>query len=276
MVLTPSRGRQAYAVGLRAYRLYRLYSAPERVRMRSAVRRWIALSPSGSKILEVGGGTSMLRSMIEATVPDARYMSGDIAPTNNSTLVLDACALPMRDASIDVVLALEVLEHIPQPMAMLSEVSRVLTDDGMLILTTPFMFGVHDYRDYFRYTPRGLSELLEGTGMTLDEVVLRGGTFVSAAGLLRNLIRDAIVGDPAGWRAQGSRKKALWALATFVMIPWVPVMWLALGVDRSIDRDSKSPPGYFFLVRKTPASVVGGQGGSDEDQQDGEGLVEGG
>jgi SAM-dependent methyltransferase len=188
--------------------------------------------------------------MIETEVPGARYLSGDIAPTNNSTLALDALALPFRDECVEAVLALEVLEHMPAPQGLLTEASRVLTDGGMLILTTPFMFGVHDYRDYFRYTPRGLSELLEGTGLVLDEVVLRGGTFVSAAGLLRNLLRDSIVGDPAGWRAQGSRKKVLWAVATVVMVPWVPVMWLALGADRSIDRDSKSPPGYFFLCRK--------------------------
>lgn len=247
---TPARRATLYAAGLRAYRLYRLYSAPERVRMRGTVRRWIRGCPPGSRILEVGGGISMLGPMIRHEVPGARYLSGDIAPTDNSALALDALALPIRDDCIEAVLGLEVLEHIAEPRAMLREAGRVLTEGGILILTTPFMFGVHDFRDYFRYTPRGLAELLEGTGLGLEEVVLRGGTFVSATGLLRNLCRDTIVGDPNDWRARGSRKKVLWAVATVLMMPWVPVMWLALGVDRSIDRDSKSPPGYFFLCRK--------------------------
>lgn len=246
----PSGKLRAYQAGLRAYRLYRLWSAPERVRMRAVVRRWIRGCPPGARIVEVGGGTSMLRGMIEHEVPGARYASGDIAPTNNSALVLDALALPLADRSVEAVLALEVLEHIPTPRVMLEEVGRVLADGGVLVLTTPFMFGVHDYRDYFRYTPLGLTQLLEGTGLVLEEVVLRGGTFVSSAGLLRNLIRDAIVGDPAGWRAQGPRKKVLWAVATVAMVPWVPVMWAALAADRTVDRDSKSPPGYFFLCRK--------------------------
>lgn len=244
--------RRAYAAGLRAYRLYRLYSAPERVRMRSTVRRWIRQAPPGARILDVGGGTSVLRPMIEREVAGARYMSGDIAPTNSSTLVLDANALPFGEAAVDAMLALEVLEHMPGPQRMLREAGRVLADDGLFVLTTPFMFGVHDYRDYFRYTPRGLAELLDGTGLELVDVVLRGGTFVSAAGLVRNLVRDAIVGDPQDWRAQGARKKVLWAVATVVMAPWVPVMYAALAVDRVVDRDSKSPPGYFFLCRRTP------------------------
>jgi SAM-dependent methyltransferase len=245
----PLRDR-TYAIALQVYRHYRLFSSPERVRMRSTVRRWIQHCPDGARVLEVGGGTSMMRRMIERDVPGALYMSGDIAPTDRTTIVLDALALPIRDASVDAVLALEVLEHMPHPQQMLVEVSRVLTEDGMLLLSTPFMFGVHDFRDYFRYTKLGLSELLVNCDLTITEVVLRGGTFVSSAGLLRNLMRDAIVGDPADWRARGRHRKARWAAATVIMVPWVPVMWLAFGIDRLIDRQSKSPPGYFFLCRK--------------------------
>jgi SAM-dependent methyltransferase len=205
-------------------------------------------------VLEVGGGTSMMRPMIEREVPRTLYISGDIAPTDNTTVALDALALPIKDGSIDAVLALEVLEHIPEPRRMLEEVSRVLASDGILLLSTPFMFGVHDFRDYFRYTKLGLSELLTDCDLNIAEVALRGGTFVSSAGLVRNLMRDAIVGDPTDWRAQGRQRKARWALATVLMVPWVPVMWAALGIDRLVDRDSKSPPGYLFLCRK--GSVV--------------------
>lgn len=243
-----------YDIGLKGYRLYRLYSAPERMRMRSTVRRWIRHCAPGSIVLEVGGGTSILRPVIEREVPGARYISGDIAPTNTSSVALDALALPIKDNSIDAVLALEVLEHIPTPHAMVTEVSRVLVPGGMFILTTPFMFGLHDFRDYFRYTPLGLEQLLSGTDLTLDEVVLRGGTFVTVAGLLRNLIRDAIVGSPVGWRAQSTNKKVLWAVATAVMVPWVPVMWASLALDRVVDRESRSPSGFFFRCHKLESS----------------------
>lgn len=243
---------QAYDRGLRAYRAYRLFSSPERVRMRSTVRRWVRQRPADARVLEIGGGASVLGGMIKNDLPGVHYVSTDIAPTNNTHVVADAMALPVRDGVVDAVLALEVLEHMPRPQLVLAEAARVLKPDGVLIVTVPFMFGEHDFHDYFRYTPRGLAELLQGAGMEISETVLRGGSFVSSLGLLRNLMRDSIVGKPGGWRAHGRRKKVLWAVATVVMTPWVPVMYAALGLDLVVDRDSKSAPGYFFLCVKQP------------------------
>jgi SAM-dependent methyltransferase len=239
------------SVALTGYRQWRLFIEPERLRMRKAVRIWIRQCAPGSRVLEVGGGTSFLQPVIEREVPGAHYVSGDIAPTNNTTVVLDATALPMADASVDAVLALEVLEHMPQPERMLGEVARVLRVDGMAILTVPFMFGVHDFRDYFRFTPLGFSTLLERHGLELADIRQRGGTFVAATGLVRTLILNAIVGEPKDWRARGIRKKLLWMVATVVLTPWTLITYTAMGLDGLFDQESKSPPGYFFLCRKS-------------------------
>lgn len=249
-----SARERAYERGLTAYRNYRWFSSPERMRMRATVRRWIRDCPTGSRVLEVGGGSSALRPMIEREVSGVRYISGDISPTNNTTLVIDGLALPILDGSLEAVLALEVLEHVSEPSLLLREAARVLVPGGMLVITTPFMFGVHDFRDYFRYTPLGFQTLVNSAGLDLREVVLRGGTFVTVVGLLRALIRNAIVGEPEDWRARGTRKKILWSAVTLLEVPWVPFMWLALGLDRTLDRRSKSPPGYFFLCRNPRAT----------------------
>jgi SAM-dependent methyltransferase len=239
------------SAALWGYRQWRLCIEPERLRMRKAVRIWIRQCAPAGRVIEVGGGTSFLRAVIEREVPGAHYVSGDIAPTNNTDVVLDATALPMADGSVDAVLALEVLEHMPSPEGMLAEISRVLRSDGLAILTVPFMFGVHDFRDYFRYTPLGFSTLLERNGLELAGVRQRGGTFVAATGLVRTLILNRIVGEPKDWRARGTRKKVLWLIATVVLTPWTLVTWAAMGMDALVDRDSKSPPGYFFLCRKS-------------------------
>jgi SAM-dependent methyltransferase len=239
------------AAALRGYRRWRLWIEPERLRMRKAVRVWIRQCGPGSRVLEVGGGTSFLQPVIEREVPGAHYVSGDIAPTNNTAVVLDATALPIADESVDAVLALEVLEHLPRPDRMLGEVARVLRADGLAILTVPFMFGVHDFRDYFRFTPLGFGTLLERHGLELAGVRQRGGTFVAATGLVRTLILNAIVGEPRDWRARGPGKKILWMIATVVLTPWTLVTWAAMGMDGVFDRNSKSPPGYFFLCRKS-------------------------
>lgn len=242
---------EMYDWGVRAYRAYRQFSSPERVRMRGTVRRWIRSCPTRAVVLDVGGGVSALRALIEREVDEVYYLSGDIAPTSASSLVMDALAMPLRESSVDAVIALEVLEHIPTPRGMLTEVARVLRLNGILILTTPFMFGVHDFRDYFRFTPRGLEQLLTGSGLELTEVELRGGTFTAAAGLFRTFAVNSIVGDPQDWRANDRAKKLRWVFATLIMLPWVPVMWTAATLDRILDPHSKNPPGYFFLCRKT-------------------------
>jgi SAM-dependent methyltransferase len=246
-----STRQRAYAVGLRAYRHYRWFSSPERMRMRGAVRRWVRSCDMSGVLLEVGGGTSMLRTVIEREAPGVHYVSGDIAPTDATHVVLDAACAPIRDESVDAVLALEVLEHLDDPRKMIFELGRVLAPDGVLIVTVPFMYGVHDYRDYFRFTPLGFETLLAGSGLELQETDRRGGSFVAAAGLVKTMIRNKILGDPGDWRAKGARKKVLWLIVLVVELPWVPIMWLAMCMDRVFDPASKSPPGYFFLCRKT-------------------------
>lgn len=248
------RMSRLYLLGLRGYRAWRLYTEPERLWMRRCIRRWARQWPAGSTILEVGGGTSFARSAVEAEVPQSLYVSGDIAPTNSTTVVLDAAALPVADRVVDAVLALEVLEHMPDPQTLLNEAARVLRPGGRLVVTVPFMFGVHDFRDYYRYAPLGFSEMLGKCGLSLIETVQRGGTFVAATGLVRNLLLNSVVGDPNDWRAQGARKKALWLVGTAaVLTPWTPVTWAAFALDGLLDRQSKSPAGYFFLCERTDA-----------------------
>lgn len=48
----------------------------------------------------------------------------------------DVQALPLRDASADVVSAGEILEHVPQPSTVLAEAVRVLRPGGTLVLDT--------------------------------------------------------------------------------------------------------------------------------------------
>lgn len=63
--------------------------------------------------------------------------------TSKIDIVSDINSIPLKDASIDVILCSEVLEHIPDPTCALDEFSRLLKPDGKLILTAPFSSNVH-------------------------------------------------------------------------------------------------------------------------------------
>lgn len=65
------------------------------------------------------------------------------------------------NASFDVVLATEILEHLHSPHRAIAEFYRVLKPGGLLLLTTRFIFPLHETPvDYFRYTKYGLRHLL--------------------------------------------------------------------------------------------------------------------
>lgn len=239
--------RRLSDAGLKAYRAWRLWIEPERLRMRRSVRIWLRKQQSAAVVLEIGAGNGFLRPVVNAALPQALYVGGDIAPTEQTNVVLDAGNLPVASQSIDLVIAVEVLEHMPEPKALLAEAARVVRPGGRLILTVPFMFGVHDFADYHRFTPLAFGRMAEECGFSVMETRLRGGTFVAATGLVRTLLLNAIVGTPKDWRAKDPLKRVRWVVATVALTPWTVITWVAFLLDAVFDRHSASPPGYFFL-----------------------------
>jgi len=74
--------------------------------------------------------------------------------------VADIQNLPYQDKCFDCVIAIEVLEHVADSKAAVSELYRVLRDGGEAVLTIPYMFRVHaDPYDYYRFTRFGLQAL---------------------------------------------------------------------------------------------------------------------
>jgi SAM-dependent methyltransferase len=84
-------------------------------------------------------------------------------------LQADAVRLPLRDASVDVLTALDVLEHVDDRAA-LAEVRRVLRPGGVLLLTVPALPWLWSFRDrdaghLRRYRRRELAARLHGAGL---------------------------------------------------------------------------------------------------------------
>lgn len=102
--------------------------------------------PTGppSSILEVGVGEAEVATRVRALYPSARFVGIDLPDDEladswrTSALAggfADIAALPFPDASFDLVLAIEVLEHVPNPRAALQELARVSRGD--LVLSVP-------------------------------------------------------------------------------------------------------------------------------------------
>jgi SAM-dependent methyltransferase len=73
----------------------------------------------------------------------------------------DAARLPVRDASADAVVMVELLEHVPDPGAAIDEAWRVLRAGGALVASVPFVAPVHgDPGDFYRFSEFGIRHLV--------------------------------------------------------------------------------------------------------------------
>lgn len=103
----------------------------------------------------------------------------------------DGKRLPYDDNSFDHVLFTEVLEYLTYPRVFLTDLSRVLSAGGTLILTLPWSARLHHLPlDYGRFTKFGLLEFLNVTGFTSVTIQERGNdSAVIANKLIVLLIR---------------------------------------------------------------------------------------
>ena len=86
--------------------------------------------------------------------------------------------LPIESDVADTVVSLSVMEHLYEPHMMLSEAFRILKPEGWIVLQVPWQWWVHEApHDYFRYTPYGLTYMLEKAGFKKVEVMPQSGFF---------------------------------------------------------------------------------------------------
>ena len=110
------------------------------------------------KTLDVGCGNDVYGHLF----PNRVKLDIEQRPGVEVDIIADAHDLSqIEDDSFDVILCSEVLEHLHTPQKALDEFRRVLKPGGLILLTTRFIFPLHDVPgDYFRFTKYGLKHLL--------------------------------------------------------------------------------------------------------------------
>lgn len=156
--------------------------------------RWVATkaaaTPAGAAILDVGAGTCPYRPLFA----HCRYMAHDFkaymgvklgggTAYGEIDLVSDITAIPAPEASFDVVLCTEVLEHVPEPVAALREMVRLLRPGGRLLITAPLGSGLHQepYHYYGGFTRHFYERFLPALGIHIVELRPNGGFFLHLA-----------------------------------------------------------------------------------------------
>ncbi len=173
-------------------------------------------------VLDVGAG----QQEIEQFLPHGtRYVSLDYWETavgwyhTRPHIFGDGQRLPIATASIDTVLLLDVLEHLPRPADCLAEIYRVLKPGGRLVLQVPFLYPPHDEPyDFRRWTVHGLRQLAKEQGFGVVDETLNGRSAETAA-LLTNL---AITHNALRWLAEKRLQ--------LILLPVIPPLILLVNL----------------------------------------------
>lgn len=153
------------------------------------VARQAAGLPSGSRVLDAGAGSCPYRALFAhcdyktqdfTSLQDDQLSGGEYGSID---YVCDITAIPVEDGSFDAVLCSEVIEHVPDPEAVMAEFSRILKPGGRLILTAPLGSGIHQepYHFYGGYTPFWYDKVLSEKGFSDIRVQANGGSLKAFA-----------------------------------------------------------------------------------------------
>ena len=158
------------------------------------------------RVLDVGCGAMPYYPLFAAVADE--YLGTDLEPGPNVRYVCPLEDLAVPDASFDLVLCTQVLEHVRTPADALREITRVLRPGGHAFVTTHGVWPFHPYpQDRWRWTQQGLESLVSDTpGLNLLELVPHRGT-ASALALLVNYYVEIATRrpplKPLGWAAIG-------------------------------------------------------------------------
>ena len=108
------------------------------------------------RVLVIGGGVVGSGSESLYAAGDIELVGTDIFASRCTSLLADGHNLPFVDAAFDGVWLQAVLEHVVEPNLVVSEIHRVLKDDGIVFAETPFMQQVHGGAyDFCRFSLSG-------------------------------------------------------------------------------------------------------------------------
>jgi SAM-dependent methyltransferase len=168
------------------------------VRRSIAKALWANLHRLSGTVLDVGCGFKPYRGPVLASPSRAqRYVGLDLwcNAYGLPDLAWDGRSIPLSDGSVDGVLLTEVLEHCTDPGSVLSECRRVLRPGGIVFVTIPFLWPLHEVpRDEQRLTPFALDRLLRTAGLVIVEMKALGGWDAALAQMLGLWVRRRMSG----------------------------------------------------------------------------------
>ncbi len=151
--------------------------------------REAAALPEGAVVLDLGGAKAAKRGQFDIGHLPLQVISVNCSPAAAPDVLAAAEELPFGDGMFRAAICSELLEHVYSPARVLDEVHRVLEPGGTLLITVPFLVGIHaDPGDYGRYTEQFWRVLLAEKGFEVQHLERHGAFWSVVCDLLRTFV----------------------------------------------------------------------------------------
>jgi SAM-dependent methyltransferase len=135
----------------------------------------------GKVLLDAGSGRmeeQTLRNEILET--GAALETLDIFAGEGVDYVGDVTHTEFKDNSYDVILCMQVLEHVEDPSAVCREMFRILKPGGHALFTAPQSAYLHNLPyHFFHFTNIGMRKMVEDAGFKVETMEAQGGHFMN-------------------------------------------------------------------------------------------------
>lgn len=149
------------------------------------------------RLLDMGCGNKPYEEMFAGRISE--YVGCDVVQSSDQRVdvICQATAIPLEDATFNTILCTQVIEHVADHRSLLREAFRLLQGGGILILSAPMYWPLHEEPyDFFRFTEHGLSYLLEDTGFIVNEIECNGGQWATCGQVLVHAIQSSRFSRP--------------------------------------------------------------------------------
>jgi len=140
-------------------------------------------------LLDIGCGNKPYEELFHGKINS--YIGCDVVQSDlqRVDVICEATNLDFESEVFDTVFSTQVIEHVNDPFLMLKEAYRVMKKGGVIIVSAPFCWELHEEPyDFFRYSKYGLKSMFENSGFEVKLIKENGGKWAAVSQLWLNMI----------------------------------------------------------------------------------------
>lgn len=218
------------------------------------------MSAQQINVLDVGGGTGWILDVLKKTdkriehtqVVDIDEKAKSIAEKNGHAYFEGTIESFNTDKRFHLILMLNLIEHVAEPLAVLQKAESLLTPGGMIVIKTPntnswdarlfkrsYWGGLHCPRHWVIFSEKSFRLLLQSTSLKINKLKYTQGApfwaFSIIAALSRKKIIHTSAQKPVIFHWLFAPLAALFAVFDFVRKPFAKTsqMFILLGKDEN-------------------------------------------